>query len=297
MDYLGLPDQNAGAVFDTVVESTQSAELRQKLASERAWVVSGSRSYTTAASAGTLGQFNASVFISPNVEPSEMVALYERLRKNKIPRIIYTDLIHRNAYRRCAYCSTREATTLDHYLGKASFGVFAVLPANLVPACMPCNSAREVREVTTRAPANTLHPHYDDIASIRWLRARIVNAGGPVARLYADPAAVSKPYLRARSAEHLTALNLKKYFKLKAAQELAGLDETLPDILARRGPSAVVEDLRIQARQRAVGRTNCWERALFEALAEDDWYLTTYLPSLAPRWTSTQDPRRPIPLP
>lgn len=297
MDYLGVPALDAGAVFDTVVESTQSAEVRRRLARERAWVVAGSGIYTTAASTGTLGQLNASQFTSQNVQPSDMVALYERLRKNTLPRTIYTKLMYRNAFRRCAYCSDRDATTLDHYLGKASFGVFAVLPANSVPACMPCNSARAVREVRTHAPANTLHPHYDDIATIRWLRARIVNRGGPVARLYADPAAVSTPYLRARSAEHLTALNLKMYFKLKAAQELAGLDETLPDLLVRRGTSAVVEDLRTQAQQRAASRTNCWERALFEALAEDDWYLTTYLSSLAARGTTSQDPRRPIPLP
>jgi 5-methylcytosine-specific restriction endonuclease McrA len=297
VDYLGVPALDAGALFDTVVESIQSATLRRKLSRERAWVVAGSGSYTTAATTGTLDQLNAAQFTSPNVQPSEMVALYERLRVNAVPRIVYTGLVYRNAFTRCAYCSDRDATTLDHYLGKASFGVFAVLPANLVPACMPCNLARAARELRTRAPANTLHPHYDDVAEIRWLRARIVDAGGPVARLYADPAAVSTPYLRARSAEHLTALNLKRYFKLKAAQELAGLDETLPGTLLRRGISAVVDDLRTQAKQRAAGRTNCWERALFEALAEDDWYLTTHLPTLAAQGRDSQDPRRPIPLP
>lgn len=297
MDFLGVPALDVGAVFDTVVESTQDATLRHQLAMERARIVAGSGSYATAASVGTLGQLVASQFTSSNVRPSEMVALYERLRNNTLPRKIYAELLHQNAFSRCAYCSDRDAATLDHYLGKASFGIFAVLPANLVPACMPCNSARAVREQRTRAPANTLHPYYDDMATVRWLRARIVDSGGPVARLFADPAAVSTPYLRARSAEHLTALNLKMHFKLKAAQELAGLDETLPDTLLRRGRSAVVDDLQTQARQRAAGRTNCWERALFEALAENDWYLTTYLPSLVARGPASQDPRRPIPLP
>lgn len=297
MDYLGVPVQNAGAVFDLVVRSTQSAEVRQRLAGERARVLAGSGEYTEAAGTGTLGQLDPSRFMLPNVLPSEMVDLYERLRDNTLPRAVYTALMSRNSFRRCAYCGDRDATTLDHYLGKASFGVFAVLPANLVPACMPCNSARAARELRTRATPNTLHPHYDDLASIRWLRARIVDRGGPVARLYADPASVSTPFLRARSAEHLTALNLKRYFKLKAAQELAGLDEVLPDMLARQGISAVIEHLSVQARQRSVSRMNCWERALFEALAEDDWYLTTYLPSLAARGSTAEDPRRPTPLP
>lgn len=297
MDYLGEPALDAGAVFDTVVASTKSPILQRQLASERVWVVAGSRAYVAAASVGLLGDLIKSDFKSSSIPPSEMVALYERLRNNAGPRLIYTELVRRNTYQRCAYCGDRDATTLDHYLGKSSFGVFAVLPANLVPACMPCNSARATRESKTRSPANTLHPNYDNIADIRWLRAKIVDADGPVARLYADPAAITTPYLRARSAEHLTALNLKKHFKLKAAQELAGLDETLPRTLERRGTDAVVDDLRTQAEQRAASRTNCWERALFEALAENDWYLKTYLPGLAARRTISQDTSRPIPLP
>lgn len=296
MDYLGLPIPSAGEVFDAAVQSTRSAPLRKRLAAERARVLSSSDDYEKAAQIGSLTQLKASDFSSARVRNTEMVDLYKRLRDNEIPREYYLQLLRQNKHDLCAYCSAREARTLDHYLGKASFGVFAVLPANLVPACDPCNQERASREKKTKSTANTLHPYYDDVSEIRWLRARIIDRNGPVARLYADTAAIPTPYLRARAAEHLSALKLKTYFKAKSAQAIAGLDDILPQIRARDGVSAVVEALRTRATERAVGRENCWERALFEALAEDTWYLDTHLPSLAKLKSNSADPRRPFAL-
>ena len=142
---------------------------------------------------------------------------------------------------RCPYCSDREPETLDHFLPKAQFSEATVLAVNLVPCCHSCNSKKNAFELSSRGEvAAVLHPYFDDVSQVRWLRARIVEcADGPVARLFVDGAAIADSALRHRASSHVSALDLKRYFKRKAAQELPAL------VTAYRPPGDEVADKRL----------------------------------------------------
>ncbi|MGY3127829.1 DNA-directed RNA polymerase subunit RPC12/RpoP [Agrococcus sp. UYP33] len=298
MEFLGVPRITSVEVFDAIVLSLNDDALARRLTSERPAILVQCGAYSAHARAGALASMKPSGYAPKHVTVGELEELFRRLKKNKTPRRLYDELISRAALNRCPYCSDRAPSTLDHYLSLKKFSALTVLALNLVPACPECNSKKGAFEQSNAGfRGATLHPYYDNVSRTRWLRAVIVEVdGGPVARFYVDGAGIATPPLRARAASHLRALELRTHFKVKAAQEIAGLDDRMPRLLLERGESAVVKELREQAEQRSSNRVNSWERALYEALSNDRWYLARYLPDLASRTPGGEDPRRPIAL-
>lgn len=298
MEFLGPPRFASVELYDAVVSSLHDRQLAAKYEREQPSVAAQVRAYRNAGRTGLLSAIAANSYSPTAVTAEELEGLYLRLRKNRKPRRLYDELIERARFRRCAYCSDRVASTLDHYLPLKRYSAFAVLALNLVPVCHDCNIQKGAFEQARGgALGASLHPYFDDVSTTRWLRAVIVNPAGlgPVARFYVDGASINSPALRARASQHLRALDLRTHFKTKAAQEIAGLDDRLPRMRLRRGKDSVVAELLAQADQRSHDRLNSWERALFEALAGDRWYLDGHLVDLA-RVLPNEDPRRPIAL-
>ena len=74
----------------------------------------------------------------------------------------------------CAYCGIVPSTTLDHYLpkeGEGSFPELAILPANLIPSCNPCNTPRGFRDEAGRRAL--VHPYFDVVQPERLLFADV----------------------------------------------------------------------------------------------------------------------------
>lgn len=89
----------------------------------------------------------------------------------------------------CPMCGGFHPTTLDHYLPKTDYPVWAIFSKNLVPAC-GCNMARgDVVKSAYRQSVRVLHPYFDDFISDRiltteitynpdfkWIKAKVVCA-------------------------------------------------------------------------------------------------------------------------
>lgn len=296
MEFLDLPPYVETQIFDTITERMHGQSQRLRFAAERSALRGQAVSYLTHGNARSLPQLAQPAYEPANVTNEDLQDLFERLKKNTRPRRLYDELIARSQMSRCPYCSDRPPSTLDHYLGKSAFAAFTVLGTNLVPACPECNNAKGAYESSNAGTIGaTLHPYFDNVSNVRWLRARINDVRGrPVARFFVDGAGIPTIDLRHRAATHLKALNLKKYFKIKAGQEIGGLNQRLAPLLATDGRNAVENELHKQADQRSRNRLNSWERALFEALAEDSWYLDVYLPTVPLDTPIT--PRAPIAL-
>lgn len=98
----------------------------------------------------------------------------------------------------CPMCGSMHSGTLDHYLPKNGFPIFAVFSSNLVPACK-CNSKR--KETLTGANPNerVLHPYFDACLGERLVRAQFDDLGDVprvsialmVATTHPDHAAIS----------------------------------------------------------------------------------------------------------
>lgn len=76
----------------------------------------------------------------------------------------------------CPMCGSMHSGTLDHYLPKNGFPIFAVFSKNLVPACK-CNSKRKETLLGTNPGERVLHPYFDDCLGERLVRARFEDLG------------------------------------------------------------------------------------------------------------------------
>lgn len=76
----------------------------------------------------------------------------------------------------CPMCGSMHRGTLDHYLPKNTYAVFAIFSLNLVPACK-CNSKRKEIVVGQNPGERILHPYFDNCLSERLITAKFSDLG------------------------------------------------------------------------------------------------------------------------
>jgi 5-methylcytosine-specific restriction endonuclease McrA len=64
----------------------------------------------------------------------------------------------------CPMCGSPTTGSLDHYLPRSVYPEFAVMAANLVPACTHCNSVVKGDTFRGNEPERFIHPYFDAFA-------------------------------------------------------------------------------------------------------------------------------------
>jgi hypothetical protein len=172
---------------------------------------------------------------------------------------------------RCPFCDQRNISTLDHVLPKAYYPCLAVVPLNLVAACMECNKAK-----SSLAPGNpgevVLHPYFDDITATQWLVAGVVRQ---------TPCAIIFDIVRPADWDNVTEIRARAQFEMlrlpylyssEAGRELANIRHNLRTHFNAGGAAAVQHELTRQWLSRRVNRLNSWQTALYGAIANDAWF-------------------------
>lgn len=107
-------------------------------------------------------KYNPIVF--KDISRLEFIKLYEQyfVSKDKpTARAIY-DQILASAKQKCPYCcGIGNPRNLDHYLPKAHFPKYSILPVNLIPSCRDCNMDAKADKVITSYEKQLLHPYLD----------------------------------------------------------------------------------------------------------------------------------------
>lgn len=94
---------------------------------------------------------------------SDFIKLYENYfrSKDKPGRDIY-DALMAAANEKCPYCGgIGRPRNLDHYLPKAYYPQFSVLPINLIPSCRDCNMDGKGAGYAACEEDQLLHPYLD----------------------------------------------------------------------------------------------------------------------------------------
>jgi hypothetical protein len=113
--------------------------------------------------------------VKGSIGKKEMKIVYDyRMVSPKMPGRPYYDKIIKSAPNgKCPLCSVRTADTIDHYLPKMKYPVYALTPITLVPSCTICNEDKHT-SFPTKSEEQTLHPYYDDIDGVPWLHATVI---------------------------------------------------------------------------------------------------------------------------
>lgn len=184
-------------------------------------------------------------------------------------RKIYDKIMSLAPLNRCPFCGIGTVTTLDHYLPKAKFPIFSVLPNNLIPSCKDCNTGKLTNYARTKE-GQTLHPYYDNFTNEKWLFARVEQTSPVSISFFIDAPNEWNPIDKLRVKTHFIEYNLGKRFSIESSNELANLKEEFTLF------SLEPEDRRKELNKKATiaqrRYLNSWESALYQALAESDWY-------------------------
>lgn len=168
---------------------------------------------------------------------------------------------------RCPLCSQLPVSTVDHYLPKARYPGLAVFPRNLVPACGRCNECK-----LAESSALTLHPYYDAVQAIRWLKCVLLD-GNTVSVSFDVWEDVEPSSLRQRMLNHLEYVGVGDLYRASALSHLCDIRQRLTDMGDAGGPEAVREYLQEELESRCAYRLNSWGTALYSALSTEEWFI------------------------
>lgn len=107
-------------------------------------------------------KYNPIVF--ENIHRLEFIKLYETyfVSKDKPSARIFYDQILASARQKCPYCcGIGNPRNLDHYLPKAHFPKYSILPVNLIPSCRDCNMDAKADTIISAYENQLLHPYLD----------------------------------------------------------------------------------------------------------------------------------------
>jgi hypothetical protein len=156
--------------------------------------------------------------------------------------------------------------TLDHYLPKAQYSALAVNPINLIPACTDCNKIK----LSSIEP--TLHAYYDNVETEVWLHARVLPRNPVAVQFFVECPKTWPLALSDKVASHFRIFELNSLYMSQAARAISGYRQLLDGLLAKGGEMLVRSWLNDQSQTWRAYEINCWESALYEALAADSWF-------------------------
>jgi hypothetical protein len=267
------PTFEAGETFKLCVSRIRDGALRKRLLNVQNNIAAAAVDYAQKAQARELNLIATSETVAGVVTKQGMVAVYDqRMAGKQGPgRLIYDQLRLLPKADRCPFCDQRNISTLDHILPKSLYPILAVTPLNLVAACMECNKAKLSKSPKTAAEV-VMHPYFDDIATVQWLTARVVET---------TPCAVIFDVTRPESWNDLTEARARGQFALlglgdlyagEAARELANIRHNLKSHFEAGGANEVKGELVRQWHSRRARSVNAWQTAMYEAMASSDWF-------------------------
>jgi 5-methylcytosine-specific restriction endonuclease McrA len=155
----------------------------------------------------------------------KLINLYENnlLDKDK-PARDYYDALLLSSGERCPFCGDIGRTkNLDHFLPKAHFPEFSIMPLNLVPSCRDCNMGEKGQAYSTTEEEQSIHPYADkDIFyQEQWVFADYINEDDGALRYYVRCPDTWDQQNKDRAANHFNALDLASRYGLEAGKHLS----------------------------------------------------------------------------
>jgi hypothetical protein len=269
---LKRPTRTAIDTFTTCISNAKEP-LKSRLSKMTQPVANASLAFETAAKQQILHTIPRPPLASTGPTKAELEDVYSQrlVRKEGPGRHIYDEIIAAPAHGRCPLCGQRQVSTLDHHLPKAHYPLLAVVPLNLVPACSDCNKAKHDKIPKTAADVS-LHPYFDDVDSVRWLRADLVQTRPSALRFRIDVPSAWSPTLAQRARNHFRILGLQRLYAAEAAEELLNIRHQLAELQTTVGNTGVKAELQARALSCASVRPNSWRTATYEAWASNDWF-------------------------
>lgn len=212
--------------------------------------------------------------IIADITKKELVNLYEYyLRNSKKPgRSIYDEL-YLSANDQCPFCGgIGRPRNLDHFLPKAFFPQFSILPVNLVPSCRDCNMDGKGQDYAKTENEQIIHPYLDKnrFFSKKWVSAKVIQDNPCTIEYYVSPPSNWNINDQERVRTHFHDFDLAKRYSIQAADELSTI------ISQRKGyMKNLSEDEYSNYLASNIDSPlfiNHWKKVLYYCLSNDEWF-------------------------
>lgn len=278
MRKLPKPNDNSKEVFLECISNIRKREFKERLELCADEIADAINDYDDKKNNNRLHRIHSADSISGIVSNEEMKRLYNNkfVGKKGPGRKYYDKLISSAKNGVCPICGHREVSTLDHYLSKMKYPLFAVALINLIPACKDCNFTKGEYEFNDEKYA-TLHPYYDEIDNVIWLNAKL-NEGDDIVFIFE----VLRPeewndLLYERVKNHFKTFNLNKLYSVQAAVEFEGIKRMLIKIYQRSGVEEIRGYLKECLESHEYVNLNSWKCGMYRALIKSDWFYEDWL--------------------
>jgi hypothetical protein len=270
------------------VQGISDAALRTRLIAQKALLEAANANYAASSIAQTWCYLPRSTFAHPeqvvvgDLTKGELVALYDvgMVRASGAARKKY-DEIRLLSHDECPYCGgcgelveEEEIGTLDHFLPKAMFPVFSILPTNLVPACATCNTGMGSAFPVT-PELQPLHPYFDapHFFDEKWTTVTVSEEEPILVTFNVDTPATWVAQDRQRVVEHFKCCKLRGRYRTKVASDLSSIIEQRKTVHRDLSPEAFRAILKTVADNKALP-INGWKRSLYHGLVDSLWFCT-----------------------
>jgi hypothetical protein len=208
-----------------------------------------------------------------NLKKSELIKLYEYYFRDKKPGRDLYDKILASANEQCPFCGgIGRPRNLDHYVPKAHFPQFSVLPINLIPSCRDCNMDGKGQAYATSAEMQILHPimeaqHFFDT---QWVFGEYTSAVGSdpsFITYYVDPPDHWNDIDKARVRQHFKIFDIAKRYSIQTAPSLVDVEAVI-ETLKRIDPHVDFKAIVLQPVINQLSFLNHWKRVMYVTLME-----------------------------
>lgn len=288
MDKLTKPSKSIEDFYLDLIAGKRNNEknnfLKNRLNDIKDLLVLEEKKYIESATNRTLYTFKEHSIIEINessevVIKDEMESLYEqdfvsKPSSGKIGREIYDYLKSLALDETCPYCSVTKVSTIDHYLPKVKFPKFAVTPANLVPCCRDCNSAKGDKFYGLQSRM-FIHPYFEDVGNFIWLKCTVVEGFWPINFRYeVEVLNDSNKILYQRICNQYNMLDLYNILSNKANRFFRYRIKSIIKNYKVGGINLVIEYLQEAEESCKYVDLNSWEACMYNALLNSTWFLT-----------------------
>ncbi|BCV67283.1 HNH endonuclease [Shewanella carassii] len=260
---------------------TGNPSLLRKVNSGAAELQRQARLYETSGATGEL--FTIVPLQDPKSDPvvigrlkkSDLVKMYDNyvVGKSKPARAIY-DALMIAANEKCPFCGgIGRPRNLDHYLPKAHFPQFSIVPVNLVPSCRDCNMDGKSDLFATSASEQVIQPYLDEdrFFNEQWLFARYQPSEGGepgVIEYFVSPPDYWEGAQKNRVEKHFEDFDLALRFSKEAGPRLVSLMAQYNALLGATVDKETSKSIIFQTVIDASPFINHWERVMCMALMD-----------------------------
>lgn len=280
------PTCSASELFDECVQGISNDGIRNRLIAQKGLVANLIADYGACSQDQTWCQLPRAAHGDPeqiilgDLTKGELVDLYDTgMVKSKGGARTKYDQIKLLARDECPYCGgcgefvdEEGIGTLDHFLPKARFPVFSILPANLVPACATCNTGMG-SNFPTNPNLQPLHPYFDapHIFEEKWTKATVSEQDPVIVTFDLDVPAGWSDKDSQRVSQHFEDCKLRGRYRVKVASDVSSLIEQRKTVHRELSPNDFREILEVVADNKALP-INGWKRTLHHGLAKSAWF-------------------------